>query len=336
MAMTRKRRAFKAAFHLTCAVVVGCAAFIVPLPYIEYVPGHATEIPPLIEIDGIETTELDGEAYLLTIQMQQQPTVPALLAVFDDDRSLVSTEVIYGPGTNRQEVLTAERARFDRQFYMAAVVGAQAAGIEAEADTEVTIFAVAPDSPAEGILRRGDVVLDVDGEPIESAVELPEIIEQADPGDDVELTIRRGNDVEELTIEVDVFGPDDAVRLGVHIETTVGEVQLPFEIELGETRIGGPSAGMMVALTVYDLLNDEDLLAGRTVMGTGSLDSEGRVGPVGGVRQKMHTAVEREADVVLVPQVQAEDANDAVDTDIPIIGVATLDEAIEALRDIPS
>lgn len=125
-------------------------------------------------------------------------------------------------------------------------------------------------------------------------------------------------------------GPSGPPGLGILIETVADELDLPFDLALADTRIGGPSAGLMIALTVYDLLDEEDLLDDRTVYGTGSLDAEGRVGPVGGVPEKMRSAAE--ADLVLVPAMLVDDARAAAPEGLEIVGVATFEEALEALR----
>jgi Lon-like protease len=323
-------------FYSATLAIVAAAAFVVPLPFIEYVPGTPTPIPPLVEIEGAETTELDGETSLLTILLRQQPTVPALAAVIDGQRGLVPVTEVFRPGIDREDQLDAERQRFGRQFDVAAVVGARAAGIEADLVTEVVVFDVMPGSPADGNLTRGDVVLEADGNPIVAAEELQAITRDADPGDVLTLSIRHGGEPRDVEVELAEFGEDDEVRLGVVIETAVDEVRLPFDVTLAEgTRIGGPSAGMMVALTIYDLLSEEDLLAGRAVMGTGTVDADGRVGAVGGVPEKMRAAAAADADLVLVPQAQLEDALAAAPDDLEVAGVATFDDAVEVLRDTP-
>ena len=126
--------------------------------------------------------------------------------------------------------------------------------------------------------------------------------------------------------------PDDPPPgLGIFIETVADRLELPFDLDLAETRIGGPSAGMMIALTVYDLLAEEDLIAGRVIHGTGSVDAEGRIGPVGGVPEKMRAA--SEADLVLVPGLLLDEALAAAPEGLEVVGVDTFDEALEALRE---
>lgn len=332
----RRRATVRASFYAASAAIVAWAAFVVPLPFVEYLPATPTPIEPLVTLDGVATTDLDGETALLTVLLRQQPTVPSLGALLDDRRSLRPVSAIYPAGIDRQEHLRAERERFERQFDIAAAVGAQAAGIEAELVTEVVVVDVLPDSPAAGVLARGDTVVAIDGEPIVAAEELQALVRSREVGDTITLTVRHADEEREVTVELAAFGGVEEPRLGVAIETAVDELRLPFEVTLDpEVRIGGPSAGLMVALTIYDLLSEEDLLAGRTVVGTGTLDADGRVGPVGGVPEKMLAAADHGADVVLVPAMQLEDAMTTAPDDLVVIGVSDLDEALAALRRDP-
>jgi PDZ domain-containing protein len=331
---TRRRRSWwRRAFYLASALLLGWAAAAVPLPYVEYLPGQPTPIEPLIDLEGVDTTDLRGETALLTVLLRQQPTLPALRAWLDDDRRLLEVQRVFPPGQDRQEFFRAERERFGRQFELAAAVGAAAAGVETELVTEVVILHVLEGAPADGRLRPGDVVVAVDGEPIVAAEELQAEARARDFGDELVLTVRRDGGRVETPVELGRVAGSEFPALGVHVQTAVDAIQLPFDVRLADgTRIGGPSAGLMVALTTYDLLSDEDLLDGRVVVGTGSIDADGRVGPVGGVPEKMVAAAEYGADVALVPALQLEEALTRAPDGLEVVGVATLDDAIEALR----
>jgi Lon-like protease len=338
---TRRRRSrgalvARSTFYAASAAVIAWAALVVPMPVIEFVPNAPTLIEPLVTIDGTPTTELDGETALLTVLLRQQPLAPALGALADGRRSLRPLGEVFPPDVDREQRRLEERERFNRQFDIAAAVAAQAAGAEVELVTEVVVIDVLAGSPAQGILTRGDAVQAVDGAPIASAEELQSLVRAREVGDRLTLTIRHAGEVRDVTIELEGFGNPEEPRMGVQIATAVDELLLPFEVALApDVRIGGPSAGLMVAITIYDLLSEEDLLAGRTVMGTGSLDADGRVGPVGGVPEKMVAAADDGADLVFVPALQLEDALSTAPDDLVVIGVDTFEEALEALRSAP-
>ncbi|MFO7777597.1 MAG: PDZ domain-containing protein [Nitriliruptoraceae bacterium] len=330
---TLGRRLGRAAFYAATAAIVAWAAFVVPLPLVEYVPGNPTSIPTLIEIEGVETFDLEGDIKLLTVFLRQQPPVPALGAVLSPDRSLVPYDEVYPPGTDRGEVLRLERQRFARQFEVAVAVGAEAAGVETDLVTEVVVVQVLPGSPASGELSPGDVVLAVDGDPLASAEELQARSRTGQAGDELTLTVRHDGERREVTLSLATFGGVRDPRLGIAIQTAVDEARLPFEVSLAEgTRIGGPSAGLMTAVTVYDMLTEESLLQGRSIAGTGSLDADGRVGPVGGIPAKLVAAVDEGAELVLVPASQLQLARETAPEGLEVVGVADLEAALAALR----
>lgn len=116
--------------------------------------------------------------------------------------------------------------------------------------------------------------------------------------------------------------------------------ELPIDVAIDAGEVGGPSAGLMFALAVVDRLTPDDLTGGTVVAGTGSIDAGGRVGEIGGIRQKVSGAIDREdggppATVFLTPAGQVAEARAAaVDSEILLVPVETLADGLEALRDL--
>ena len=319
--------------------IVAVAALTVPMPFVEYRPGGATPIEPLVTIDGADTTALDGETALLTVRLTRPSSVQLVAARLDPDRQLLPTARIYPQGVDRQVHLARERERFDRQFDVAAAVGAAAAGIPLEIVTAVVILEVDPNGPAAGLLAPGDVVLSIDGDPVTSGAALAERVRSSPAGVPLTLRIVHGDVERDQPITpqppagADGGFTSDPPRIGVIVQTAVDDLVLPIDITLTpDVRIGGPSAGLMVGLTVYDLLAEEDLLRGRRVAGTGTLDVDGVVGGVGGVPEKTLAAIEAGYDVLLVPAADTAATQRLASGRITVIGVTTLDEAIDRLR----
>jgi Lon-like protease len=149
----------------------------------------------------------------------------------------------------------------------------------------------------------------------------------------VTVLVDRGGEEVETAVTLARAEETGGPALGVLVESAADDLELPFDLALAETHIGGPSAGMMIALTVFDLLADEDLVAGRTIHGTGSIDADGHIGPVGGVPEKMRAAAEHGADLVLVPAPLLDAALAAAPEGLHVVGVETFDDALEALRE---
>lgn len=323
----------RAAFYAVTVSVLVWATIVVPLPLVEFVPGQPTSIPSLVEIEGVETTPIAGDAALLTVLLRQPSTAEAVSAWVSPQRRVALRASVIPQDIEESEYFEAERERFRATFGVAVAVGAQAAGVEAVIETSARVAGVLPDGPSAGILEVGDVVIGYQGEEIETAEQLRDLTAEGTAGDRVEVTVLRDTDEVTTTIELGQARGMDRPGLGVMIETVPGELRLPFEAALAEdTRIGGPSAGLMIALTVYDLLSDEDLIAGRVVVGTGAIDARGRVGNVGGISEKLRAAEAYGADVVLLPTAGFEALEQEPPAGLRVIPVGTLEQAIEALR----
>lgn len=204
-------------------------------------------------------------------------------------------------------------------------------------------------SPSDDVLDPGDRILEVEGVPIAGVEDLSGVLDGLEPGDVVSMRIDRPDDG---VIDVDVeltASPDDPDR------TIVGfypfdtrRVELPFELDIDTGSIGGPSAGLAFTLTLIDELTEGELTGGADIAVTGTIELDGSVGPIGGLRQKASAVAQTGVDVFLVPGISdtATDAQrEAFDTelelarqaggdDLQIIPVRTLEEAIEALESI--
>lgn len=314
------------------ALVVVLAAGIVTVPAVEVRPGSATQIEELVTLDT-EVTEISGSYDLLTVRIITPSIAQALLVLADGDRQLEPRSRAVPDDVDQDVFRRLQRAQFSRAFRTAVAVGAREAGFDVEVTTRPVVFQVLPSGPAAGVLDVGDVIRSVDGTPVESAEQLVDVLRGYDEVRDIVLELSAGDERREVTIRTEELPGLDQPGLGIVVDTIPDEVDLPFDAELGETNIGGPSAGMMIALTTVDLLLEDDLSAGRLVAGTGTIDGEGRVGTVGGVAEKVTAAQAAGVDLLLVPDEQLEVAVAASDGDLRIVGVSTLAEAVAALRD---
>ncbi|MEV5936950.1 S16 family serine protease [Streptomyces sp. NPDC052079] len=108
-----------------------------------------------------------------------------------------------------------------------------------------------------------------------------------------------------------------------------------IDVTLRLADVGGPSAGLLFSLGIVDKLNGDgsggDLTGGRVVAGTGTIDEDGTVGPVGGVPLKTQAAKRDGATVFLVPKAECADANAELPKGLRLIPVTTLDGAVDAL-----
>lgn len=320
-----------------------CVAFLSPMPYVVMSPGVTENTlgsfngTKVIKIRGHKTYPTKGHLNLTTVSVTSadyQPRLSDILSAWWSPRDIVvPREVIYAEQKspkqyereNQQEMLDSQAS--------AVAAGLGQAGISA---VEVEVSSVVSDAPAEGRLRTGDVILAIDGDPANSRAEVIEAVSSLEPGSEVTVTVRRDGRRRDVTIRTEP-APDDAQRARIGVE--LGErFDPPFavDIELGQ-QIGGPSAGLMFSLAIYDLITPGALTGGEFVAGTGTITADGTVGVIGGIQQKIAGAYRDGATVFLVPAGNCPEAarSDLAD-DLRLVKVATLDDAVEALDTLRS
>jgi len=317
---------------LSAATVIA-AGLLVPMPFVEYSPGSAPSVEPLLSVDA-PVTELNGDLAMLVVWVKQPSLAEIVRArYFDHDRTLRPRELIIPDNVDRTRYFDDQRRQFRVAFEVATAVGQRAAGYPVELVTAAEITLVLPEGPSAGRIEPGDRIVAVRGEAVSSAEEAIGLLDELDEGEQVSLRLSRGD--RELTVSVEAATIPELGRpgLGVGLQTVEIDIEQAIDVQLLDQQgIGGNSAGLMLALTVYDLLAQEDLAAGRTIVGTGTVDADGNVGRIGAIEQKVATAVKIGADLVLVPESQRQAALDAAAGRIPVVAVATFDEALEALR----
>ncbi|MDX2342536.1 MAG: PDZ domain-containing protein, partial [Acidimicrobiia bacterium] len=201
------------------------------------------------------------------------------------------------------------------------------------------------ESAAEGILQAGDVIVAVEGESVEFSSDAVTLIGGRSPGDELALTVNRTDaddpDVVD-TLEISlVLGPyrfvdedgnvmqdENRGMVGMMLTNAEVEVVFPVDVNIDNQNIGGPSAGLMFTLEIIDALTEEDLTQGRRIAGTGTIDAEGEVGSIGGMRQKTFGAIDAGAEYLLVPAGNYDEAIEAAGDDIIVVKVATIQDAI--------
>jgi PDZ domain-containing protein len=172
----------------------------------------------------------------------------------------------------------------------------------------------------------------IDGRAIDSRNEASRAIEAARPGEPLTFHIEAAGQEQDVQMTRDRCIDEAPKRAFVGVNM-VQPFPFPLSIESGD--IGGPSAGLMWALGLYDLMTSGDLTGGRTIAGTGTIALDGTVGPIGGITDKIVAAERSGADVFLVP-VDDMPELDGTDTgDVEVVPVATFDEALEALGATP-
>jgi len=323
-------------------VFLSMAVMWAPVPYVVLDPGPTVDTlgtvgefgedadTPVIEITGAEATTSAGQLRLTTVGVQSEVNLlGAIRAWFRDDQAVVPRELVYPPGQSEEQVEQHNAEQFTRSQSSAEIAALRYLG---DYPLRVTVVDVIEGAPADGVLRAGDVITAVDGVKINDSSQLQQAISGQPAG--TRLTIDYLRDGEAGTADVVTAASEDGTpRIGVQISH---EIDAPFEVEIRLEDIGGPSAGLMFALGIIDKLHEEDITGGRIIAGTGSIDEQGNVGPIGGIPQKLVGAHRAGATVFLVPAANCAEAVANAPSDLTLVRVETLAGAmaeLEALRE---
>lgn len=327
----------KLLFAAAVAILVW-GAFAVPLPLLVLEPHPAQEVQDVINLEEA-SDDVSGRILFTAVELRATTTAGAVQAATDPFRNLTLHPQLLqggggGGGGEDIDFVEAQLRLFRESVQISAAVGLRAAGHDVQVSGDgVRVVAVLPDSSARDVLREGDVIIEANGRRMELATQLATLTSSLSPGDEIELTVRRDQQEREVVVTVSRLQQTGNVGIGIAVTTVGLAIELPIEVTPDpDAQIGGPSAGLMMALTVYDLVESGDLTQGRVVAGTGTVDVEGNVGPVDGIAEKVRGAQLAGATVFLVPEVQAEEAVDAAPEGIEVIPVSTFDEALAALQ----
>jgi Lon-like protease len=302
-------------------------------------PGPQANTLEIVTIDGGQTWSSAGELRLTTVAVDSQlgfmDWVRARLSPMIDT---VARSVLFPEGTTTEDVAEQNRLLMARSQLDATIAGLVAAGFDADALYAGARIVEIVDGAADGAeaLAQDDVIVAVDGDPMRTADDVVQAMGERRPGDTVTLTLADGRQADLVAATHPEH--DDRAFLGLLL---VAALDLPFEIDIDAGNIGGPSAGLMFALGIADLLGPDDLTGGMTIAGTGTITVDGEVGAVGGIRQKVSAATRptdddlEPATVFLVPVGNLADARTAtVFGEILLVPVETIDDALTALADL--
>ncbi|WP_446211261.1 YlbL family protein [Micromonospora sp. IBSANI012] len=305
-----------------------------PIPYVVLGPGPTVNTlgtsdgKEVIQVTGRSTSNSAGQLRMTTVGVQPSVKLRAAIAGWlSADEAVVPRELVYPPNESQEEV----EKRNAEDFQNSQTSAETAALVELGYPVQVVAKEVASDGPSAGVLKAGDVITTVDGVKVTTATKLVELVRAKPAG--TALRIGYTRDGVAGTATVTSREQDGRPRVGLVPEQRQPH---PFTLKIDLANIGGPSAGLMFALGIVDKLEPADLTGGKVIAGTGTIDDEGRVGPIGGIAQKLVGAKKAGAKVFLVPADNCAEAVRNPQPDLPLIKVGSLDEALTALETLRS
>jgi PDZ domain-containing protein len=315
-------------------LVFGVLGTALPVPYVAQVPGPTFNTlgkldgKPIIEIQGRERNDVDGNLNLTTVGVGQGglSLVQAVRGWFDSEVSVVPEESVYPPERTVEQTRQA-----NREAFLTSEQAAETAALEHLGYPEKVVVQGVPDgSPSHGRLEENDAIEAVDGRPTPDAKTLDAVLSTIEGGSTATVSYTRLGKPGSTTVTTKAAGNRTGALLGITIRD---QPSAPFDVDIQIADVGGPSAGLMLTLGILDLVGDDDLTGGAVVAGTGTIDAQGQVGPIGGIPLKMVAARDIGADLFLVPAENCAEAKAAPDPSFPLARVATLDDALKALAD---
>ena len=325
---------------------------IQPTPYAR-VPSSAQPVDDRVtfgELEGLaEQYPPSGNFYFVTVTEPSQTILSWLVGRDEPAVEFLTEEEKFGfqtPEQRRAFGLASMRTSEQVAQYVALkAVGYDVTIVPGDVLISEMVCLVANDegteclewSPSDEVLDPGDRLLEVDGAPLSNVQDLSAALEDKESGDLVEIRLERP-EVGELTVTVELTSaPDEPERTIVgFLPFDTQRVELPFELDIDTGRIGGPSAGLAFTLTLIDELTPGELTGGQNIAITGTIELDGSVGAIGGLRQKASAVAQAGVDVFIVPTAQGEDdierARRAGGDGLRIIPVDTVDEALAALE----
>jgi PDZ domain-containing protein len=301
--------------------------YFVRIPYFVISPGPAQDVLPLIHVDKQTVYPPGGHLLLTAVNLQQPNVYEAVWAWLDSEEAVLPEGDILAPGESEQQEVRRQLSEMDTSKIDAAYVALHAyADYPAHHGNGVLVESVLPGTPAEGRLFAGDLIESVDGKPVKDPDELSRLIKAAGAGTRLTIRIRAGRQTHDITMRAERVKGLSFPVIGVS-----AVANFPFPLSIDSGNIGGPSAGLMWTLGLADLLTPGDLTGGKVIAGTGTIDLDGKVGPIGGISQKVIAAERAGAQVFFAPAQDAPEARRFA-RHIVVVSVATFGDAVRYLQ----
>ncbi|AWB44248.1 peptidase S16 [Paenibacillus sp. CAA11] len=331
---------WKAALFLLGFILILYVVVFMPIPYMADRPGSADEIKPMILMK--EGDQQEKGTFMLTTVSRSYLNVAGWVFAKLDRNAVISSK----PKRNEAEYDTQQL------LYM---TSSQSNAMEAAYRKAKEPYTVEPQyifvvglstNPApKGNFQTKDKIISIDGQVLKDRDALTALLSGKKPGDKIKIVLDRGG--KKVTENAELITLTDAstgkTRAGLGL--TIGEVRKVVsqdpgkQVEFASTDIGGPSAGLMFTLEIYNQLTSGDLSQGHRIAGTGTIAPDGTVGAIGGVQFKIVAADRKKAEIFFVPEENYEDAKnkaDQIGTSMKLVPVKTVDDALSYLKQLKS
>ena len=308
-------------------------------------PGDAYELSPLVEVEGRDEDDA-GTLSLMTVTMFNATPALYIMAQFQEGYKVLDPEQVRSPHESDEEYNVRQLKLMSDSQVNALQVAFEEAGKPYEISSNgVFILNVLEDGAAAGLLSPGDRLMEIDGQAYGSMEEFLDYLSNKKVGYEVYLVIERDERTINQTVTLAPL-PTEPERAGIGISFVEDkEIETTPDVSIDSDTIGGPSAGLMFTLEILNQLVDEDITHGYDIAGTGTMESDGTVGPIGGIDQKVIAADRAGIDVFFAPDNEggsgtpsnfdvAMETAEEIGTEMDIVPVANIDAALDYLSEL--
>ena len=334
------RRTLASVLVACLLLALGGAALLLPVPYVTMSPGPTVNVlgdsggHSIVAVRGHHTYPTRGDLRLTTVSVTN-PTRhvglgEVLKAWFDGRRAVYPRDVIYPPDQSAQDV--EQQSSVEMVSSQDTAIAAALTELGYKLPLQIEVLAVTKGSPADGKLRTRDRITQINGVPIRDVTQVTKANQRTGAGKTATVVVRRGGSTKTVKLTPKMSPKTKKPVVGVQIGTGY---DFPFDVSVRlSDDIGGPSAGLIFSLGVYDTLTPGSLTGGTDIAGTGTIDERGRVGPIGGIQQKIVAAADAGAKIFLVPPDDCGSAQhaDVTKDQIRLVKAATMHSAVDSLR----
>lgn len=323
------------------AVIIFSFLSFYKLPYYIYTPGKATDLKEVVKVD--EGYESNGSINLLTVS--GRPATPVLYAIakIKPHHDIVPLKEARPHGISDEDYLKSQLNLMENSQEASLVVAYEAANEDIEITYNgVYVLGTVKDMPAEKVLEVGDLITKIDNKKINEANDLMTYINENKQKEKVEVSFTRNNKEITKTVGLAKFPEEDKKGIGIQLVTN-RDVKVDPKVKFSSGNIGGPSAGLMFALSIYNQLKEEDLTKGLNITGSGQLDYEGNVLPIGGMDKKVIAAENKGMDILFAPSYkshndsnyeEAKQTAKEIGSDMEIVPVENFEDALDYLKTV--
>ncbi len=333
-----------------------CAGVFIKVPYSEMSPGPTVNTlgehdgEPVLQISGHKTYPATGHLNMTTVRVTSADynmnLVEAVYGWLAHDNKVVPHDTLYPDGKTEEQSTQENAEEFSQSQESAKVAALKELDIPVR--SWVIVSTVLKGSPAEGRLHAGDVIKAVDGTAVKAPDDVAKLVTEHKPGEKAVFTIvpakeqaaaekenRTATGTKDVTITT-AKSDDGGTRRAIVGISAGTDHTFPFTIDIKLADVGGPSAGLMFSLGIVDKLTPGNLTGGKFVAGTGTIDDNGKVGPIGGIEMKTVGARQKGAEYFLTPKDNCAAAAKDTPAGLTLVKVDTIDDALNALKDIKS